>query len=210
MAIKYWYLRMKFREWLVGLFVFLLLLAVIYIIHAKFFEVNVVFYSAIFDGVLASVITGIILWKVKYFNCFSVFEKSQMVFIYVLLGYIYAISVPTVIDRSLSFYILEKLEERGGGIKESAFKEIFTNEYVPEYRLVDVRLTEQLQSGTITIHNGCVKLTKRGYFLADVSSFIRKNFLPKKRLLMGKYTDVLTDPLGYSKVDKNKIDYLCK
>lgn len=38
-----------------------------------------------------------------------------------LLAYGFAISVPTVIDRSLSMYILEKLQQRGGGIQLAAF-----------------------------------------------------------------------------------------
>jgi hypothetical protein len=59
---------------------------------------------------------------------------------------------------------------------------------------VDVRLTEQLASGTVIIQSGCVKLTERGDRLATFSRFFRLNLLPKKRLLMGEYTDALTDP----------------
>ena len=49
-----------------------------------------------------------------------------MLLVWLLLGYILAISVPTVLDRSLSFYILEKLQQRGGGIQQSRFNEVFT------------------------------------------------------------------------------------
>lgn len=198
---------MKIKKALTASSLFLILLLVFYMIHIKYFRVNVVFYSAIFDGVLASLVATIILFKIRYFSLFNTFEKTQMAVVWLLTGYIYAISVPTVIDRSLSFYILEKLQQRGGGILLSSFEQVFTKEYVKEHRLVDVRLTEQKNSGTIIIENGCVKLTERGEQLASFSRYFRQNFLPKQRLLMGKYTDDLVDPFQYS---NNTINYQCK
>lgn len=197
---------MKIKKGLIAFSVFLFLLLVFYIIHIKFFRVNVVFYAAIFDGLLASLVAAGILFKVQYFSLYNVFEKVQMAVIWVLVSYTFAISIPTVIDRSLSFYILEKLQQRGGGIRLSGFEDVFTKEYVKEHRLVDVRLTEQQSSGTIIIQDGCVKLTERGEKLARISSYFRRNFLPKQRLLMGEYTDDLTDPFRES---DSRSDYVC-
>lgn len=203
---------MKIKKALLGTALFVVLLLLYYYIHSQYFHVNVVFYSAIFDGILASFTTALLLFSLPYFRLFNGFEKFQMIFIWVLGSYIFAISVPTVLDRSLSFYILEKIQERGGGIKKSGFKEVFTQEYVKEDRLVDVRLTEQKNSGTIVIDkNGCVKLTPRGERLATFSHYFRKHFLAKHRLLMGEYTDDLTDPFGHGAIDANKsFDYLCR
>jgi hypothetical protein len=106
----------------------------------------------------------------------------------------------------LSFYILEKLHQRGGAINLSSFDDIIKNEYMVEHRLVDVRITEQENSGTINIKDGCVRLTNRGEKIVKFSLFFRKNFLPKKRLIMGKYTDELTDPFRSS---KKEFDYVC-
>jgi hypothetical protein len=197
---------MKIKKSLIASCLFLFLLLIFYIIHIKFFRVNVVFYAAIFDGLLASFVASGLLFKVRYFSLFNVFEKVQMAAIWILLSYAFAISVPTVIDRSLSFYILEKLQQRGGGIRFSSFEDVFTKEYVKEHRLVDVRLTEQQSSGTIIIQDGCVKLTKLGDQLASFSSYFRRNFLPKQRLLMGEYSDALTDPFRDS---DNRSDYEC-
>lgn len=203
---------MKIKNWLLSLILFVVILLIVYIVHIKLFRVDVVFYSAILDGFIASAIISIILFKAPYFNSFNGFEKIQMTFSFILMGYMFAISVPTVIDRSLSFYILEKIQERGGGIKKSGFSEVFTKEYMVEHRLVDVRLTEQLSSGTIVIDKtGCVKLTEKGDELAKFSRFFRKNFLPKKRLLMGEYSADLTDPFAHGAVDSNRtFDYVCQ
>lgn len=185
---------------------YLILLLSVYLIHVRFFRVDVVLYSALFDAWLATVLAGGLLGILKIFKVFSGFEKLQAMLVWLLLGYIFAISVPTVIDRSLSFYILEKLQQRGGGIKLASFEDVFVKEYMPEHRLVDVRITEQQQSGTIQVKNGCVLLTERGQSLATFSRFFRNHFLPKQRLLMGEYSSDLTNPFRKS-LDHR--DYLC-
>jgi hypothetical protein len=189
---------MKIFRALTGSTIFLLSLLVIYYLHINYFKVDVVFYAAIFDGVLAAVIAGVVLWVAPLFRPLGNFEKSQLIIIWIVVGYALAISVPTVIDRSLSFYILEKIKQRGGGIRQDAFEKVFTQEYVTEHRLVDIRLTEQLQSGTIKIENGCVLLTPKGKMIADLSRTFRQHWLPKKRLLLGDYSDALIDPFRTS------------
>ena len=117
-----------------------------------------------------------------------------------------------MLDRSLSFYLLEKIQQRGGGIQKSGFEDVFIKEYMPEHHLVEIRLTEQLESGTIIIENSCVKLTKKGEILATISRYFRKHFSPKRRLLLGKYTSDLIDPFGHV-IDINKQDnfgYICQ
>jgi hypothetical protein len=187
--------------------VFLTLLSGIYVIHATYFRVGVVFYSALLDGLLATTIACVLFLSSSRLGIFTGFEKAQLVGIWLLSGYILAISVPTVIDRSLSLYILEKLQQRGGGILLASFEDVFTKEYVKEHRLVDVRLTEQLESGTIVIENGCVKLTAKGDRIAGFSRFFRNNLLPRHRLLMGTYSSDLTDPFLHS---AQIGDYTCR
>jgi hypothetical protein len=198
---------MKIKSAFVATLFFGLILCIVYYMHIAYIRVNVVFYAAIADAFLASVIAGIALFSLKGFRGLGPFEKSQLLIIWLLAGYGFAISVPTVIDRSLSFYILEKLQQRGGEIKLESIEDVFTKEYVKEHRLMDVRLTEQLESGTILIEGGCVKLTNKGSVIASIGRFYRQNLLPKKRLLMGKYTDDLTDPFRYS---KKALNYECK
>ena len=198
---------MKYFKFITATAIYTLLLLVIYVLHVRYVPVNVVFYSAILDAVLATILAAILIATVRWFKVFTRFETLQLCCIWLLLGYSFAISVPTVIDRSLSFYILEKLQQRGGGIKLDAFDQVFTQEYVKEHRLVDVRLTEQQQSGTIEIKDGCVKLTAWGQTIASSSRYFRAHFLPKQRLLMGKYSDDLTDPFRNS-VDRT--DYRCQ
>ena len=198
---------MKLFKFLVLMLIFVIALAVIYVIHSWYFKVDVVFYSAIADGVLAAVVTLLIAATVKWFKTFTGLEKLQTFVICLLLGYGFAISVPTVIDRSLSMYILEKLQQRGGGIQLAAFDAVFKDEYMKEHRLVDIRLTEQQQSGTIEIVNGCVKLTEWGQVVASTTTWFRQNLLPKNRLIGDAYSSDLTNPMRNG---VQRSDYLCK
>ena len=198
---------MKYLRALTASVLFVLLLALIHFIHIRFFSVNVVFYAAIQDGVMAALACAVALYMLKAFSIFNAFEKNALIAIWLLAAYAFAISIPTVIDRSLSFYLLEKLQQRGGSIQQSRFADVFINEYLPEHRLVDVRLTEQLESKTIRIEQGCVTLTPRGQALASFSRYYRQHFLPKQRLLMGQNSDDLTNPFRNSTETPN---YTCQ
>ena len=197
----------KFLKALLATLFFVAFLLLAYVLRMRYGDVNVVFYSTIGCAVLAVAACGVLLYFLRAFQDFSGLEKFQLLVIWMLLGYAFAISVPTVIDRSLSFYLLEKLQQRGGGIRQDRFQDVFVKEYMVEHRLVDVRLTEQLESGTIRIENGCVRLTPRGERLASFSRWFRANLLPRHRLLMGEYTDDLTHPFQHSTAT---VDYTCR
>ena len=186
---------------------YVLVLLLAYWIHVRWFRVDVVFYAALSDAALATAVCAALLLLLRRRLAFTGLERALLAANWLLLGYCFAISVPTVIDRSLSFYILEKLDQRGGGIRQDRFEEVFTREYVHEHHLVEVRLTEQLQSGTIEIEGGCVRLTPRGRRLAAFSRYFRAHLLPQRRLLLGRYTDELTDPFRNSTAD---VDYRCR
>jgi len=94
----------------------------------------------------------------------------------------------------VAFLIVEKLANRGGHISEAALHDVFVKACMPGYRLLHVRLTEQVSSGAAVIKDGCIMLTPRGAFIASAMSASRKLFLSTKRILMGQVTDELTDP----------------
>lgn len=196
----------KLVAFLLTTLIYVIVLCLVYWVHVRFFTVDVVFYSAIFDAVLAVLIGFAVLYFFRAVFHFSAFERMLIVIIWTLGGYAFAISVPTVIDRSLSFYILEKIDQRGGGIQQQAMEQVFVDEYMKEHQLVAVRLTEQIESGTITIEDGCVLLTPKGQMIARLSRAFRANLLPKQRLLLGQYTDALTDPFRES---TDEVDYAC-
>jgi hypothetical protein len=150
---------------------FCCVLAVVYIIHCWYLPVEVVFYSALLDALIAAVLTAGLTLLLRKRLRLTGLEQCLLIMVWLLVGYGFAISGPAVLDRSLSFYILEKLQQRGGGIRQDAMARVFVDEFMPEMRLVDVRLTEQEQSGTVQIVDGCVRLTEKGQELASFGLF---------------------------------------
>ena len=195
----------KFWLLIFSLAIYIPLLVVIGLLHNYLLEVNVVFYSSLFDVLIASILMVFFLLIKKNSNLLSPFEVFIIALLFLTLGYGYSISIPTVVDRSLSFYLLEKTH-RMGGIKREALEEMVSKEYLKEFNVVDLRLTEQLHSGTIRIENQCIFLTPKGEVLSSISGFIRKNLLPRKRLIGDGYSDKLLSP--YS-LDEGSLRYQC-
>ena len=196
---------MKYLYSIGFLIFFIFLLIIIYTIYINQFNVNVLLYSSLFCVLISLAIATIFLFsiKVKYINFF---EKILILIICALTGYSLVLSLPTVIDRSLSFYILEKLDQRGGGIKIDKMDIVFTKEYLKEHRLIDIRLTEQLKTKTVIIDKNCLRLTSKGKKVVRFSNIFRQYFLPKQRLIKDKYTDELISPLDN---ETDIPDYLC-
>ncbi len=199
-------MKSKLKTFFLAISLYLFIYALIYLVHINFFRVNVIFYSSLLDSFIALIIFLVCYVSTRVFKKFSNFESCMLFFIMLLVGYSFSISLPTVIDRSLSFYFLEKIKQHDGAINRNAMSEIFINDYMIEYKLVEMRLTEQLRSGTIEMLDDCIVLTKRGYLVTKFSSFFRRNFLANKRLILDEYSDQLTDPLQNSLVNTQ---YLC-
>ncbi|MEM1383246.1 MAG: hypothetical protein AAGG06_06335 [Pseudomonadota bacterium] len=200
-----WFAKLVTAKLLVALFVVLLL--AVNFVHFQLFTVYVVFYATLLDVAIATVLTALVYVFAFGRRALTGFEGFLVGLICLLGGYAFAITGPTVVDRSLSIYILEKLDQRGGAIQQDAFASVFIDEYLPEHRLVDVRLTEQQSSGTITIEGGCVRLTEWGRSIVGITRFYRTNILPKNRILLGETTDDLTDPFRNS---ADAPDYACE
>lgn len=186
----------------------LVLFLVVNFVHFRFFPVRVVAYDALLDvGIATALCVLVYLLLPPRLLATNRLESMLFLAIGTLCAAIFAIMVPTVIDRSLSAYILEKLDQRGGGIREAAFEDILIHEFFPEHHLVAIRLTEQLNSGTISIRDGCVRLTPRGERIARWTRFYRTTLLPRRREILGRYSDDLTDPFRNSVRD---VDYTCR
>lgn len=196
----------KFILLTLSILLYLAIFLSIYLVHINFFAVQVILYSALLDSLIALIVFAALGFSLKHRLNLDFFESIVIMLLLGLIGYSLSLSLPTVIDRSLSFYFLEKIEQHNGSIKKASMRDIFINDYIDEYKLVEIRITEQLESGTIQLDGSCISLTKRGYLIAKFSNFFRKNLLANNRLILDEYSNHLTNPLGNSDVNK---EYLC-
>lgn len=172
----------KISAFFSALLLFFLFFAGIYMINVWFFKVYVILYSTIFDALLAASIVSIIMFFLPGYKIFSHFEKFQTSVIMLLLGYAFAISGPTIIERSMSFYILEKIQEKGGMVPVDQTRNLFMLEFEKERNVIGLHLSEQLKSGTILMDNNTIRLTNAGDQLATFSKYFKMHLLPKKEI----------------------------
>ena len=167
----------KLNKLILIIILYLLVLLIINIINFLYFEVTVVFYSSLLDALISVLIISV---AINLFKIYEPFEKFQIIFICLLIGYIYSISVPTIIDRSLSIYILEEIYKNNkAGIKIDDLDELISKKYMREYRVKEMRVSEQLASGTIYIDNDTIFLTEKGRLISIVTTAAREYILPK-------------------------------
>jgi len=185
---------------------FLVLLIIIYFIHVNYFKIDVVFYAALSDVCISIFLIALVLFFIHKKSTFSKFEKLLLVIIFSLIGYILSMSIPALIDRSLSFYMLEKVQQSHSGIDRKKFDELFIKDFVQQYNMIDVRLTEQLISGTIFIENDCVKLTKKGQIIAEFSSNFRRHWLQAKRPINNNYIQGRRELNNEEQISRYKCD----
>ena len=175
---------------------------VVNFVHFEYFPVRVVLYACVLDALIASALVA----AAGAFIARGTLDRIDTGLSFMLANAIvllYSIMGPTVIDRSLSLYIVEKVEQRGGQVSEAAMDDIFIHEYLPEFRVVDVRLTEQLQSGTLRRENGCLRLTERGAAIAAFAKWYRRTLLPRRRVVLGEETDELRRPFEHGTQNVN-------
>jgi hypothetical protein len=172
----------------------LVLFAVVNIVHSRYLPVHVVLYDAIADAFVAAFATVLCLVIWRRHLTIGKWEAGLALAAVLSLGVNYAVLLPTIVDRSLSIGMLEMLSHRGGGIKREAIEDLMFREFFPRYHVVEVRITEQLNSGTIALDGDCIRLTPRGRTIAGFTNWFRTTMLPKHREILGSFGDGLTDP----------------
>lgn len=158
--------------------IYISILITVYWLHMKYMKVDVILYSALQDVLISLILFGFLQETLikKYLNKS---EKILILIIQLQLGVMLAISIPTIIDRSLSFYLLEKIQALDG-IKKNQIENLIKNEYIHEFQVPETRINEQLSSKTVMELDGCIRLTSRGEKITKFSLFIRNQFLQAK------------------------------
>ncbi len=69
---------------------------------------------------------------------------------------------PVTFDRSISMFLLARIEQADGQLDARALEAAFTREYLVDMRQIDRRVTEQTLSGNIEVRQGRIHMTPRG------------------------------------------------
>jgi hypothetical protein len=166
----------------------LVVFAAVNVIHSRWFHVRVVLYDTLLDAVIATCIVALLYYFVLRRNLtLSIWEASLAIVASLLILTNYAVLIPTIVDRSLSIGLLEMVARHGGSMKQEAIEPLIFEDFFPAYDVVPIRITEQVHSGTITIDNGCIRLTRLGRTVVAFTTWFRRNLLPRHRDVLGNF-----------------------
>lgn len=105
----------------------------------------------------------------------------------VLLGYAFVVTIASLLDRSISVFMIGIVAHAGeAGLSDVAIEEKFLSGYVRGERYSPKRLNEQLVSGNTEYHDGAYRLTRRGQFV------YKTNVVLARRL---NFTDIYANPV---------------
>lgn len=166
----------KVKALLFVVFYSVLLFAGIHLFHFYFFKVKVVLYDSVLDAFLSVLISAFITYKRD--TMLSRFEILLTKLLVLNSLVLYCILVPTVLDRSISLYLLRELDTQGQNVTISELEEHARRHYMDDMHVIEQRIKEQVVSGTIEIENEAhVRLTFKGKIAARTSRFYKTYLL---------------------------------
>ena len=144
-------------------FIFIFLFSIIHVIHLNFFFYIHIAPLIVIDILLAIILGYVILLNKKTISYFSLFVSALTAS---LISLMYGIVLPIMVDRSLTVdMFLQMYNSKNNSIKIDKLKELVLENGM------NIRLSEQLNSGLIVIKNDEIKLTNKGLRIAKLFYF---------------------------------------
>ena len=157
---------------------FFLLFNLIFVTIRIFFASGIIFYQGLFSIVVTSLIIAPIFFIYKKFTLeiFGYFLFS------IMFCYSFLITVPTLLDRSISLYILATISEERK-INKEEIENYFVSGFVLKNKAIDKRLDEQIFTKNIIINNNNYEITNRGKVVNKLNIFFSNIYNTDKNYL---------------------------
>jgi len=86
-------------------------------------------------------------------------------FAFIFISYSFVITIPALLDRSISIFIISAITESGDkGITNKELQNIFIEKYIEGTSTINKRLHEQIVTGNILFRNNKYFITDKGVF----------------------------------------------
>lgn len=74
----------------------------------------------------------------------------------------FLITFPVTFDRSITMFLLARIERQDGQLTTPMLEDVFAREYLRDMRQIDRRVEEQALSGNIRVDHGRIRITPQG------------------------------------------------
>ena len=165
----------KFLHYFLASLLILVIFIIIHVMHFRFLKPEVVLKASIIDAILSCFIGFIIFGVILKYDLFVSFSAIITMFLGLA---IYAILIPTMVDRSLSVYMLVYLDENSNGsLTKDELKKMLIKDVI-----LEKRIEEHLRAGAIELDGTNVKITKKGRVVSKIFMYdmaildLKRNF----------------------------------
>jgi len=169
---------------------------VVYALTIMSLNSTILFYDGLsaFLIILTISYSGIFIFSYRQKNACSFCPKTLFTaaFAGAMLVYSFHITLPTIIDRSISLFLLSRMEGSGSGVPVDKLQELFLNGYVNNYSAICRRLDEQVLSGNIYFKDNKYYLSENGVYILEnlrlIARLVKRdsyyitNILPKNSI----------------------------
>jgi len=152
---------------------FLIIYPVQHFLNSFFLKSHALFYDLVTEMIFC-VIFSFFLSLILSYRKIKLFTQMVWVGLCITIGSLYLLLIPTVLDRSLSIYMLSKLDSNTK-IYSSTWETDIENNYFKDYKVFETRLVEQKVSGSIVEDvNSFISITDRGERIVRLTNFYRE------------------------------------
>ena len=141
-------------------FVFFLVYVLMFIVQRHLSPNEIIFYQGMrLLGALTLAASIYYIWRTRTLE--GLFNKLPGIFIGILLGYSFLMTLPVVVDRSITLHFLGYLSTHSSASPED-IRIDFVDKFVINSAAIEKRLEEQVSIGNIYIEDGKVSISKKG------------------------------------------------
>ena len=135
----------------------------IFITLRNFFTNGIIFYQGLVAIIFTSLIfIPVFFIKKNFLEIFGYFLFSTM------FCYSFLITIPALLDRSISLYILATVHNKEK-ISISEINKYFINGFIKKNQAINKRLQEQIYTKNITKNNEIYEITKSGILIHNLN-----------------------------------------
>lgn len=139
-------------------------------------SITILFYRGVVLAGLVAVIIGITgAWLGRRLRDPSLAISAAAVSL--SLNLCFLVLLPVTVDRSVTVYLLSRVEQEPSGIAPPLLERVFIDGYVRDMHAIDRRIDEQRRSGNISVGtDGKIRLTAQGRRFITLSRTVARLF----------------------------------
>ncbi|WP_443970359.1 hypothetical protein [Sphingobium sp. CR28] len=149
-----------------------------------FSGVTVLFYRGILTGLCAVFVLGLMIAVVAKRFRIDLSTAVGAVIASLSLNICFLVLLPVTVDRSISVFLLARIEQQDGRLTAPALDRLFRDAYLTDLRQIDRRVSEQILSGNISVDaTGHIRMTPRGRAFLAFSRYVAAGFDTDRRFV---------------------------